>query len=77
MTERLVDVLNEKNTVLQVYLTSVENSTASPKNSEYEQEGLKAAADAQLVCEAEQHSLQARMHVSRGGQLSPYGTKKP
>jgi hypothetical protein len=77
MTERLVDVLNEKNTVLQVYLTSVEDPTASPNDPEYEHQALKAAADAQLVSEAEQHSLRARMHVSRGGQLTPYGAKEP
>ncbi len=77
MTERLVDILNERNTVLQVYLTSVENPIVPPKDSEYEQEALKAAADAHLVSEAEQDSLQARMHVSRSGQLTPYGAKKP
>jgi hypothetical protein len=77
MTERLVDVLNEKNTVLQVYLTSVEELTASAKNPEYEQEALKAAADAQLVPEAEHPTLRARIHVSRGGQLTPYGAEKP
>jgi hypothetical protein len=76
MTERLVDVLNEKDTVLQVYLTSVDHPAAPPKNPEYEQEALKAAADAHLVSEAEQHTLRARMHVSRGGQLSPYGAKR-
>jgi hypothetical protein len=77
MKDRLVDVLNEKDTVLQVYLTSVDDPSTLPKNPEHEQEALKAAADAQLVSEAERHSLRARMHVSRGGQLTPYGATKP
>jgi hypothetical protein len=76
MTERLVDVLNDKNTVLQVYPTSVGDANALPKNSEFELEALKAAADAHLVSEAECESLRARMHVARGGQLAPYGAKK-
>jgi hypothetical protein len=73
MTERLVDVLNDKNTVLQVYLTSVEDT---PSDTKFENEALKAAADKQLVADDEQASLHARMHVSRGGQLAPYGAKK-
>jgi hypothetical protein len=77
MTERLVDVLNEKENVLQVFVTSVEDPAVSPKNAEYEQEALKAAADAKLVPEPELDGLRARMHVSRGGQLTPYGAKKP
>ena len=76
MAERLVDVLNDKNTVLQVYPTSVGDAGASPENSEFELEALKAAADAQLVSEAECESLRARIHVARGGQLAPYDAKK-
>jgi hypothetical protein len=78
MTERLVDVLNDKNTVLQVYSTNVEDApTTSPptQDKEFEKEALKAASEKQLVAEDEQDSLRTRMHVSRGGQLAPSGAK--
>jgi hypothetical protein len=37
---------------------------------------LEAAAHAQLVPDAELKSLTARMHISRGGALAPYGDNR-
>jgi len=73
MSERLVDVLNERNTVLHVYPVSIGAPEAPPEDSEYEREALKAAAHAHLVAEAELHGLHARMHVGRRGMLTPFG----
>ena len=39
----------------------------------FKQKALEAAAHAKLVPNEDLKSLNARMHVSRGGQLTPYG----
>jgi len=77
VTERLVDVLNEENTVLHVYPVSIGSPDASPEDAEYEQEALRAAARAHLVSEAELPGLHARMHVDRRGMLTPCGGELP
>jgi len=73
MTERMVDILNERDTVLHVYPISIGGPDASPDDSEYERKALETAAQAHLVPEAEFHGLHARMHVARSGMLTPYG----
>jgi hypothetical protein len=73
MSERLVDVLNERNTVLHVYPVSIGAPDVPPDDAEYEREALKAAAHAHLVSDAELHGLRARMHVCRRGMLTPFG----
>ncbi len=67
MEECLVDVLNARDTVLHVLPVVVENAASAP------QEALKAAGGLHLVPEAEADGLHARVHVSRGGQLAPFG----
>ncbi len=67
MKECLVDVLNARDTVLHVLPIAVEDEAAAP------QEALKVAVDLRLVPETEEGSLHARVHVSRGGQLAPFG----
>ena len=67
MKECLVDVLNARDTVLHVFPIAVEDETVAP------QVALKFAADLRLVPEEEKGGLHARMHVSRGGQLTPFG----
>lgn len=67
MEECLVDVLNARDTVLHVFPVVVEDAAVAP------QEALKAATDLHLVPEEEEGSLHARMHVSRGGPLTPFG----
>ena len=67
MKQCLVDVLNARDTVLHVLPVAVEDETVAP------QEALKVAADLHIVPEAEEAGLHARVHVSRGGQLAPFG----
>lgn len=67
MEECLVDVLNARDTVLHVFPVVVEDTTSAP------QQALKVAADLHLVPEEEEGGLHARVHVSRGGQLAPFG----
>ena len=71
MKECLVDVLNDRGTVLHVFPIAVEDQNGAPKAVDPEQEALRLAALVQLVPEAE--ALRARPHVSRGGPLTPYG----
>ena len=70
MEERLVDVLNDRNTVLHVFHVAVERPDAAPKD--FEQAALKAAIAQRLVPETEAEKLRARIHVCRGGPLTPY-----
>jgi hypothetical protein len=44
-----------------------------PKDTEYEEKALKAAAHAQLVPNADLESLTTRMHARRSGPLEPFG----
>ena len=71
MQERLVDVLNERNTVLHVVPVTVADDSAT--ETECVQEALKAASHLQLVPKSEADRLHARIHVSRGGPLAPVG----
>lgn len=67
MEECLVDVLNARDTVLHVFPVVVEDVARAP------QEALKVATELHLVPEEEGAGLHARMHVSRGGPLTPFG----
>ena len=73
MRECLVDVLNARETVLHVFPIVVEDEDGRSKRVDPEREALKLASDLDLVPEAEVESLHARLHVSRGGPLMPYG----
>lgn len=73
MAERLVDVLNQKGTVLHTFPVSVRASEPVPSDTKFEEKALSASAHAQLVPTGELESLSARMHVSRGGPVTPYG----
>ena len=73
MTERLVDVLNDKDTVIHTFPVTVGASVSKPSDSDFEDKALSAAAHAQLVPTEELETLAARMHVSRGGAMEPYG----
>ena len=72
MKECLIDVLNARDTVLQVIPVAVENQDGDPNAVDAEHEALRLAASMELVSEAEAEGLHARPHVSRGGQLTPY-----
>ncbi len=73
MKECLVDVLDDKGTVLHVFPVAVEDQDGTPKDVNPEREALKLAALMQLAPEEEAATaLHARPHVSRGGPLTPY-----
>ena len=73
MKECLVDVLNDRNTVLHVVPVHLEGRKNSVDEGECIDEALKTAAHLQLVPDDEMGRLHARVHVSRGGQLTPVG----
>lgn len=70
MKNSLVDVLNDRGTVLHVFPIAVEDEHGAPKAVDPEREALRLAAIMQIVPEAE--PVHARLHVSRGGPLTPY-----
>ena len=71
MTERLVDVLNARDTVLSVIPVALDDQDDNAKEAACLQEALETAADLHLVPDAEVEGMHARMHVCRGGQLAP------
>ena len=73
MKECLIDVLNSHDTVLHVFPIAAEKQDRALTETECVQEAIKAAALLRLVPEAETPGLHGRVHVGRGGQLTPYG----
>jgi hypothetical protein len=72
-TERLVDVLNDKQKVLHTFPVTVKAAEPAPSEEKFQEKALSAAAHAQLVPTEELETLSARMHVDRGGPIVPYG----
>lgn len=72
MKDCLVDVLDARGTVLHVFPVPIGDQDGDSKAVDPEQEALRLAVLEKLVPEAESGSLQAREHISRGGQLTPY-----
>jgi hypothetical protein len=73
MAERLVDVLNDNETVLHTFPVVVGTSVPKPSDTNFQEKALSAAAHAQLVPTPELENLSARMHVTRGGAVTPFG----
>jgi hypothetical protein len=71
--ERLVDVLNDNQTVLHTFPVTVKTVDPEPTEETFQEKALSAAAHAQLVPTEELETLSARMHVGRGGPVVPYG----
>jgi hypothetical protein len=70
MPERLVDVEKQGANVLHTFPVTI----SSPNDEEaFKRKALEAAGHAKLVPNEELESLNAKMHVSRGGQLTQYG----
>ena len=70
MPERLVDVERQGAEVLHTFPVTV----SPPADEEaFKQKALEAAGHAKLVPNEELKSLNAKMHVSRAGQLTPDG----
>lgn len=72
MAERLVEVLDKNGTVLHIYPITLAESDAAD-DDKYKAKALEAAANGQLVPDADLKSLTARIHIGRGGSLAPYG----
>ena len=73
MKNCLIDVSNDRGTVLHVFPIATDGEDGTPKVKNPEQEALKLAAAMHLVPEDEVSALHTKPHVTRGGQLAPYG----
>lgn len=71
--QRLVDVMNGSGTVLHTYPITLGELGDAADDSLYEAKALQAATHGRLVADDEIERLTARLHVSRSGQMSPYG----
>jgi Protein of unknown function (DUF2934) len=71
MPERLVDVEKQGSKVLHTFPVTI--SAPAVEEEAFKEKALEAAGNAKLVPNEELESLNAKMHVSRGGQLTPYG----
>ena len=71
MPERLVDVGRRGTEVLHTF--PVTTTAPATEEEPFMEKALEAAANAKLVPNEELESLNAKMHISRGGQLTPYG----
>ena len=71
MPERLVDVGRRGTEVLHTF--PVTTTAPATEEEAFKEKALEAAANAKLVPNEELESLNAKMHVARGGQLTPYG----
>jgi hypothetical protein len=70
MPERLVDVEKQGAKVLHTFPVTI---SAPAVEEAFKEKALEAAGNAKLVPNEELESLNAKMHVSRSGQLTPYG----
>ncbi len=73
MPERLVDVERKGADLLHTFPVAV--SPPADEEEAFKQKALEAAAHAKLVPNEELETLTARLHVSRGGPLTPYGDR--
>jgi hypothetical protein len=69
--EKLIDVIKDDHKVLHTF--PVEAPDAGPTGPASHEKALSAATHAQLVPVEDFSKLSTRDHVSRGGQLAPYG----
>ncbi len=70
---RLVDVLDINGNVRHTFPITFDNSVHALDEATYLVKALEAAGNARLAPDADLHELTARIHVSRGGQLEPFG----
>jgi Protein of unknown function (DUF2934) len=73
MTERLVDVLDRNGAVIHTYPISLAAPSEIADDAAYITKALEEAGHRGLVADTELAGLSARIHVSRGGQMAPYG----
>jgi Mg2+ and Co2+ transporter CorA len=72
MPERLVDVEKQGSEVLHTFPVTI-STPAMEEEHAFKEKALEAAANAKPVPNEELETLNAKMHVGRGGQLTPYG----
>src|ERR1700729_895390 len=70
MPERLVDIEKQGSKVLHTFPVTI---SAPAEEQAFKEKALEAAGNAKLVPNDELDSLNAKMHISRGGQLIPFG----
>ncbi len=70
MPERLVDVETQGSKVLHTFPVTVPGPAVEEA---FKEKALEAAGSAKLVPNEDLGSLNAKMHISRGGQLTPNG----
>jgi hypothetical protein len=73
MVTRLVDILNNNKNVLHTFPITLDDGSNALDDSAYQAKALEAAASARLIPDVDLDSLTARIHISRGGQMEPYG----
>jgi hypothetical protein len=73
MAERLVDVERQGPSLLHTFPVTIKDPAAETEEEAFKRKALEAAAHAKLVPNEELESLNAKMHVSRSGPLTPYG----
>lgn len=74
MTTHLVDVLDTYGNILHTFPIA-RKGDEHPTEDTFMVEALEAAAFSHLVPKEDLQSLNAKMHVSRGGRLAPYGDR--
>jgi hypothetical protein len=67
--------MNGMGRVLHTYPILLADADEAASDSEYEKKALEAAAHGRLVPDPKLVGLTARMHISRSGQLQPYGDR--
>jgi hypothetical protein len=72
--EKLIDVVKDDHNVLHTF--PVETTEPEQPEGKIHEKALSAATHAQLVPANELDKLSTRDHVSRGGQLTPYGDSR-
>jgi len=73
MPERPVDVEKQGVQVLHTFPVTISDPAVETEEEAFKRKALEAAANAKLVPNEELESLNAKIHVGRGGQLTPYG----
>jgi hypothetical protein len=69
MTEKLVDVLRNSESLLHVFPVTIDGN--DPGSDDFERQALERAAHAQLVPNEELEKLGARIHTCHAGPLEP------
>src|SRR5579875_2199343 len=72
MSERLVDVIKQGAGILHTFPVTISNPAAETDEEPFKEKALEAARYAKLVPNEELGRLNAKMHVGRGGPLTPY-----